>query len=248
MISVKFFCATILLVGVSAMHIQWELEPVEIRELYEYPVNDIDQDFEFQHPSYTTRTRARRQAQGSLTFNGDGSAGVGAKVPLVGNDRNVLSAIGSVNLDDRMKLASKGIGLAFDNANGHGVSVMKETIPGFGSKLTGAGHATLFNNDNHNIGANAFVSRNMPNIPNVPNFNTVGGGLDYTYNNKVGASLGMAHTPFLQRKDYSAMGNLNVFRNPTSTVDFSAGFKKFDSPFPKSGWKPNLGLSFERIF
>ncbi|CAB3220966.1 unnamed protein product [Arctia plantaginis] len=248
MFPLKLFCAAVLLVGASAMHIQWELEPVELNEEYTYPVNDVYQDFEYQHPSYVARSRARRQAQGSLTFNGDGSAGLGAKVPLVGNDRNVLSAIGSVNLDDRMKMASKGIGLAFDNANGHGVSVMKETIPGFGSKLTGAGHATLFNNDKHNVGANAFVSKNMPNIPNVPNFNTVGGGLDYTYNNKVGASLGLAHTPFLQRKDYSAMGNLNVFRSPTSTVDFSAGFKKFDTPFVSSGWKPNFGLTFGRSF
>ncbi|CAB3225883.1 unnamed protein product [Arctia plantaginis] len=218
MFSMKLFCAAVLLVGASAMHIQWELEPVELNEEYRYPVNDVYQDFEYQHPSYVARSRARRQAQGSLTFNGDGSAGLGAKVPLVGNDRNVLSAIGSVNLDDRMKMASKGIGLAFDNANGHGVSVMKETIPGI-----------------------------CPTF-HVPNFNTVGGGLDYTYNNKVGASLGMAHTPFLQRKDYSAMGNLNVFRSPTSTVDFSAGFKKFDTPFVSSGWKPNFGLTFGRSF
>ncbi|CAB3220962.1 unnamed protein product [Arctia plantaginis] len=97
------------------------------------------------------------------------------------------------------------------------VTVMKETIPGFGSKLNGAGHATLFNNDKHNIGANAFISKNMPNIPNVTNINTVGGGLDYTY-------------------------------NPTSTVNFSAGFKKFDSPLVSSGWQPNFGLTFGRSF
>lgn len=116
MFSIKLFYATVLLVGASAMHIRWELEPVETSQHYGYPVPDVEQDFEYQHPSYVARTRARRQAQGSLTFNGDGSAGLGGKVPLVGNDRNVLSAIGSVNLDDRMKLASKGIGLAFDNA------------------------------------------------------------------------------------------------------------------------------------
>nr|WGO77589.1 attacin [Lymantria dispar] len=248
MFSTKLFLTAVLLVGASARHVQWEDVPHGIHEEYIYPVYDVDEDVYYQHPSYLTSARVRRQAQGSLTLNSDGSTGLGAKVPLVGNDKNMLSALGSVGLDNHMNTASKGFGLALDNVNGHGLSVMKETIPGFGSKLTGAGHATLFQNANHNVGANAFVTRNMPNFPNVPNFNTVGGGLDYMYKNKVGASLGMANTPFLNRHDYSAMGNLNLFRNPTSTVDFSAGFKKFETPFMNSGWKPNFGLSFGRSF
>lgn len=59
---------------------------------------------------------------------------------------------------------------------------MKESLPSFGSRLTGAGHATLFQNDNHNVSANAFVTSRMPtNYPGVPNFNTVAGGVDYMY-------------------------------------------------------------------
>ncbi|CAB3225886.1 unnamed protein product [Arctia plantaginis] len=236
MYAVNLLIATILLVGVSARFVPQE-------EDYRYP-----RHLQFQHPRLLASARVRRQAQTSLSLNSDGSTGLGAKIPIVGNDKNVLSAIGSVGLDNKMNTASKGFGLALDNVNGHGLTVMKETIPGFGSKLTGAGHATLFQNENHNIGANAFVSKNMPNIPQVPNFNTVGGGVDYTFKNKIGASLGMAHTPFLERKDYSAMGNLNLFRNPTTSVDFSAGLKKFETPFMNSGWKPNYGLTFSRSF
>jgi hypothetical protein len=68
-------------------------------------------------------------------------------------------------------------------SNGHGLSVSHTNVPNFGSQLTGAGKLNLLNTNDHKLDANAFVTRNMPNIPNVPvpNFNTVGGGLDYMY-------------------------------------------------------------------
>lgn len=66
-------------------------------------------------------------------------------------------------------------------SNGHGLTVMKETVPGFGDRLTGAGRVNVFHNDNHDVSARASITRNMPNFPNVPNFNTVGGGVDYMY-------------------------------------------------------------------
>ncbi|XP_075986061.1 attacin-A-like [Anticarsia gemmatalis] len=249
MFATKLFLAAVLLVCVSARHIQFEDVPYGEHEEYRYPVYDVDEDFEYQHPGHLASARVRRQAQASYTLNGDGTSGVNAKIPLVGNGQNVLSALGSAGYDDKNQLASRGFGLALDNVNGHGVSVMKETLPGFGSKLTGEGHATLFHNDNHNVGANAFVSRNMPtNYPGVPNFNTVGAGVDYMFKNKVGTSLSMANTPFLERKDYSAMGNLNLFRSPTGTVDFTAGYKRFEMPRFDSGWKPNFGITFGRSF
>ncbi|CAB3225889.1 unnamed protein product [Arctia plantaginis] len=78
----------------------------------------------------------------------------------------------------------------------------------------------------------------MPNISRCPTLTR----------NKIGPSFGMAHTPFLESKDYSAMGNLNLFRNLTTSVDFSAGLKKFETPFMNRGWKPNYGLTFSRSF
>lgn len=71
---------------------------------------------DYQHPGYIGDCRVRGQAQGSLSFNGDDSAGLGAKVPLVGNDKNLLSAIGKVILDYQMHTVSKGFGLTLDNA------------------------------------------------------------------------------------------------------------------------------------
>lgn len=57
---------------------------------------------------------------------------------------------------------------------------MKQSIPGFGSRLTGEGHVAL-GTDKHKFGVNALVSRNMPNHPDIPSFNSVGGGVDYTF-------------------------------------------------------------------
>ncbi|XP_075986260.1 attacin-A-like [Anticarsia gemmatalis] len=250
MFATKLFLAAVLLVCVSARHIQFEDVPYGEHEEYRYPVYDVDEDFEYQHPGHLASARVRREVQGQATvkLGNDGSVGLSSKIPFASNDKHALSAIGSTGLDGNLNLGSKGIGLAYDHANGHGAAVMHETVPGFGSKLTGAGHATLFQNENHKVGANAFVTKNMPtNYPGVPNFNTVGGGVDYMFKEKIGGSLGMASTPFLDRKDYSAMGNLNVFRSPTSSLDFNAGFKKFDMPRFNSGWEPNFGLSYTRF-
>jgi hypothetical protein len=59
------------------------------------------------------------------------------------------------------------------------LSYSHTNVPDFGSQ-TGAGKLNLLNTNDHKLDANAFVTRNMPNIPNVsvPNFNTVGDGLD----------------------------------------------------------------------
>ncbi|CAH1641587.1 unnamed protein product [Spodoptera littoralis] len=133
-------------------------------------------------PEHLARTR--RQAQGSVTLNSDGGMGLGAKIPLAHNDKNVVSAIGSMDFNNKMQPASKGFGLALDNVNGHGLTVMKENIPGFGDRLSGAGKLNVFHNDNHNVAVTGSLTRNMPSIPSVPNFNTVGGGVDYMYKNK----------------------------------------------------------------
>lgn len=61
--------------------------------------------------------RVRRQVQGAGSTNPDGTYNFNAKVPLVGNDKNVLSAIGSINGLDNHKgtYGAAGGGLALDN-------------------------------------------------------------------------------------------------------------------------------------
>lgn len=59
--------------------------------------------------------RVRRQAHGSVTYKSDGTSGAALKIPLVGNDKNILSAIGSADLTKTQHLGSSTYGLALDN-------------------------------------------------------------------------------------------------------------------------------------
>ncbi|CAB3220968.1 unnamed protein product [Arctia plantaginis] len=225
---------------------------VSLNEESRYGLNgyyDSEHIFDPEFPAAWTlhHHRARRQL-GSVFFNSDSTSGANMKLPLAGNNKNMLSALGSVGFDANKHLSSASGGLALDNVRGHGLSLTGTHIPNFGNQLTGAGRLNLFHNQNHDLNANAFLTRNMPTIPQVPNFNTVGGSLDYMFKNKVGASLGASRTPFLQRTDYSASGNLNLFRNPSTSLDFNAGVSKSVSPFMKSSWQPNVGLRLSKYF
>ncbi|KAJ8708763.1 hypothetical protein PYW08_010145 [Mythimna loreyi] len=234
---------TIFVVSATA----WEVVP----EGYELEFSPQDQELSDDFYGYLHQPEHRRQTRqlhGSTMVNSDGSTGINAKLPFAGNDKNVLSAIGAVNFDANRHLQSGTAGLALDNVNGHGLSLTNTHIPNFGERVTAAGHARLFHNPNHDVTANAFATRNMPSIPQVPNFNTYGGGLDYMYKNRIGASLNAAHTPLLQRTDYSATGNLNLFRGRDSSLDFNAGLSKSVSPFMKSSWEPSTGFTFRKFF
>lgn len=189
------------------------------------------------------------QLHGSTFFNSDKTSGFNARLPFASTNNNVFSAIGGANFDANRHLSSATYGLALDNKAGHGLSLTNTRIPNFGNRITAAGHANLFHNQNHDLTANAFLSRNMPTIPQVPNFNTVGGGVDYMFKNKVGGSLGVAHTPFLQRTDYSANGIVNLFRNKDTSLDFNAGLSKSVSPFmSNSKWEPSTGFTLRKFF
>ncbi|XP_063374495.1 attacin-like [Cydia amplana] len=218
-----------------------------------------DHSFESVHPGYLNRVR--RQL-GSMSTNPDGSTNLNLKVPIARGESNVLSAIGSASgIQSANAFRAAGVkpgpgytaaggGLALDNINGHGLSVTGQHIPGLGNQATAAGRLGLINTPDHKLGANAFVTRTMPNIPNFPNFNTHGGSLDYTFKDKIGGSLGMAHTDLFKKTDYSAMGNLNLFRNPSSSLDLNAGWTKSQSPFPafNHNWAPQGGLTFTKYF
>ncbi|KAG6456240.1 defense protein 3 [Manduca sexta] len=193
-------------------------------------------------------SRVRRDTHGSVTVNSDGTSGAVLKVPFAGDDKNVFSAIGGLDLDKNLKMSGTTAGLAYDNVNGHGVTLTDTHVPGFGDKLTAAGKLNVFHNDNHNLDVKAFATRNMPDIPRVPDFNTVGGGVDYMFKDKVGASASAAHTPLFDRNDYSVGGKLNLFRDPSTSFDFNAGYKKFEMPNIKSDWTPNIGFSLTKFW
>lgn len=71
-----------------------------------------------EEPQLSTRntaSRVPRQAQGTISTNTDGT-NVGMKVPLTDNDKNILSAVGSISgIDDKDGFKSVGGGLAWDN-------------------------------------------------------------------------------------------------------------------------------------
>ncbi|XP_068624257.1 attacin-like [Battus philenor] len=214
-----------------------------------YDLEDVSSEEPIQELHEQNLPRVRRQAQGSLSTNPDGSSNFAAKFPLAGDDKNRLSAIGTIagaSGDGGFKAG--GGGLAWDNVNGHGATLTGQHIPGFGDQLTAAGKAN-FHNDKHDVTASAFATRTFPSNPNIPNFDTYGGKVGYTYDNKMGASLGMAQTDLFKKTDYSAMGNLNLFKDRTSSLDLSAGMSKSVSPYmPSRGWEPSAGLSFTKWF
>ncbi|CAH0403372.1 unnamed protein product [Chilo suppressalis] len=189
------------------------------------------------------RVYSQNHNAASMTINSDGSSLYATKLGLAHNDNNQISALLS-----KSSTGAISKGLALDNVNGHGLSVSQTNIPGFGSQLTGAGKLNLINNNVHKLDANAFATKNMPSIPQVPNFNTVGGNLDYMFKDRVGATLGAAKTPFLDRMDYSAMGKLNLFNSPASRVDLNAGFSKVSSPSFNTNWQPAGGLTFTKFW
>ncbi|CAK1547663.1 unnamed protein product [Leptosia nina] len=242
-----YIFALILITGVQSRfvskHEEWIPPPFhsDLEDVY------FEKNFESVKPVYLKRIP--RQVQGVTNTNPDGSSNWIIKTPIAGNDKNVLSGVGGIygvkNGDFNAALA----GLSLDNLHGHSASITGKHIKNFGNQLTAAGKLNLLHNDRHDLSAHAFGTRTFPNNPMIPNFNTVGGGVDYTFNNKIGASLGMSHTDLLKRTDYSAMGNLNIFRNPTSSLDFNAGATKSISPFlPKSNWQPNFGISYIKYF
>ncbi|CAH0714935.1 unnamed protein product, partial [Brenthis ino] len=251
----KIFLLTVLLVGVSCRYVSVPHGPavllIDSANLLEDDLEDLYSDHEFEsvRPVFVN-SRVRRQI-GVANTNPDGTVNLSAKVPIAGNDKNILSAIGSATAlrPDGKSYGSVSGGLALDNVNGHGLSLTGKHIPDFGDQMTAAAKANLFHNDRHDLTANAFATKTMPNNPMIPDFKTYGAGVDYNFNNKLGASVGAAHTDLFKRTDYSAMGNLNLFKTPSSSLDFNAGYSKSISPYiPKSNWQPTFGMSFSKYF
>ncbi|KOB76749.1 Attacin-3 [Operophtera brumata] len=229
MFSFKLLIAAAALVCVSARHIVFEDET----GYYLLPIEDLE-DLELVP---ARAGRMRRQVQGSATVKSDGTSGANVKIPIVGNDRNVLSAVAGVGLTDQLKIGETSYGLALNNVEGHGATLTKSHFPG-ADRVTAAGNVNLYNSGDHKVDVNAFAARTMPEAPHQDSFNTFGTGAEYMYKQKLGAET-----------DYSAAGKLNLFKDSDSSWDFKAGVSKSVSPFiPKSSWEPNYGFSFTKWF
>lgn len=256
MFVLKFILATVLVVA-SARHLpqdneyQRSYQEALTPHLYlfdeeghpVYKIEEVAQDEE--EPNYTGKSRIRR-ASTSVTLNSDGGIGLVGKVPLTSNENNRLSAIGTMDLTSDLNTGAKGLGLQLENANGHSLTVLKQNVPGREDSLTAAGKLNVFHNDNHNVDVRGSITRHMPEFSYVPDHNTVGGGVDYMYKDKIGGSLGMSSTPYFDRKDYSAMGNLNLYKDRTSSFDFNGGFRKIETPHFSTGWEPGFGLTWSK--
>ncbi|KAJ2944824.1 hypothetical protein O0L34_g1716 [Tuta absoluta] len=136
-------------------------------------------------------------------------------------------------------------GLAYENAQGHGLSASASHIPTLGNTLTAGGKLNLVHTPDHKLDANAFASRTFTNQPKIPNFNTYGGSLDYSFHDKLGASLGAKTMPAFDRVDLSAMGRVNVFKTPSSSFDFGAGYSRTLTPNFNSG-QPVFDMTYSR--
>lgn len=116
----KICLLTALLVGVSCRRIQIHRPNVYVEDstnLLEDDLEDLysEQEFESVHPIYLA-PRVRRQVHGVVNSNPDGSMNIMGKLPLAGNDKNALSAIGGISgAKPGGGFGSASAGLAFDN-------------------------------------------------------------------------------------------------------------------------------------
>lgn len=130
------------------------------------------------------------------------------------------------------------------NTNKHAASIGGSHTLGVGSQVTGAGRLNLIDSNPHRLDANAFHTQNIPN--HGRNFGTTGGGLDYRHASGHGVSGSVAHTPAFRQTDTSIQGNLNLYRDKSSSLDANVGRSQSFSPYGNS--RPNHfgGITYSR--
>lgn len=97
----KLIALLFLAIGVNCRYVFQPRSPVYIIDgssLIDEDWEDgfAEKSFESVHPVYLN-SRVRRQVQGVMNSNPDGSLNIMGKLPLAGNDQNKLSAIGGIN-------------------------------------------------------------------------------------------------------------------------------------------------------
>ncbi|KAI5634184.1 hypothetical protein NE865_13102 [Phthorimaea operculella] len=171
-----------------------------------------------------SKIRNRRQVKTT------GKIDISGSTLLKKTDTDAVAAFGGISGVKPGQFDAATAGLAYENAKGHGLSASASHIPTLGNTLTAGGKLNLISTPDHKLDANAFASRTFTNQPQIPDFNTYGGSLDYTFHDKLGASLGAKTFPAFDRTDLSAMGKVNIFKTPTSSFDFGAGYSRTQTP------------------
>lgn len=114
MCSLKLFLGLVLLASVNARN-HFFGENGEILSLSEEGTwINFDDEEQGRQDSFD-RARVRRDTQGSVTLKSDGGISTGLKVPIAHNENNVLSAVGSLDLDNQLRPAGNSLGLQLDN-------------------------------------------------------------------------------------------------------------------------------------
>ncbi|XP_018788295.1 PREDICTED: attacin-B-like [Bactrocera latifrons] len=137
-----------------------------------------------------------------------------------------------------------GGSLALSNAAGHGISIAKETIPGFSNSLTKSAHATLFNNGQHSVGASVFDAKKSFDFG--PTIRETGGNLNWAHAGGHAANLGLSKVHDMGTKfNYGASSNLFTSADRQTRLDFNAGGSRWlNGPLSgRNDFNTGFGLS-----
>ncbi|CAH2098338.1 unnamed protein product [Euphydryas editha] len=129
---------------------------------------------------------------------------------------------------------------------GHSVSLHGQHIPNYGNRVTASANVNVLKTDAHKVDVNAFTTQTIPKAG--PNFSTHGAGLDYNFKEKLGANASVAHTPMYNQTNYSVGSNVNLYKNPTTSVDFKAGVNRTDTAFGRGNWEKQGFIQFSKKF
>ncbi|XP_045507193.1 defense protein 3-like [Colias croceus] len=170
------------------------------------------------------------------------------------NDNNSVTANAFVqgyrSTSDPTKLNAPVYGVAGGSltleSGGHSAGVAAKHIPNVGNQVTGSTNMNLIHTPNHKLDVNAFTTQTMPKAH--PNFATHGGGVDYAFKEKKGASASVAHTPMFNKTDNNVGGFVNLHKTPTSSFDLNLCASKSTSPFSHGQWQPGGAFIFNKKF
>ncbi|XP_017493808.1 PREDICTED: sarcotoxin II-3-like [Rhagoletis zephyria] len=163
------------------------------------------------------------------------------------NENNRLDASifkADTKLSNGFEFEKNGGSLALNNAGGHGISIAKETIPGFSDSLTKSAHATFFNNGAHSVGANVFDTKKSFDFG--PTLRETGGNLNWAHTNGHAANLGLSKVhDFGTKFNYGASSNLFTSADRQTSLDFNAGGSRWlNGPLSgRNDFNTGFGLS-----
>ncbi|XP_004520307.1 attacin-B-like isoform X1 [Ceratitis capitata] len=163
------------------------------------------------------------------------------------NDNNRLDGSifkSNTKLSNGFEFEKNGGSLALNNAGGHGISIAKETIPGYSNSLTKSAHATFFNSGPHAVGASVFDTKKSFDFG--PKFHETGGNLNWAHSGGHAASLGLSKVhDFGTKLNVGGTSNLFTSADRQTKFDFNAGGSRWlKGPMSgKNDFNAGFGLS-----